>query len=87
MKPRVLVKDEKYCGRYVALRSFDDNTVVGSGKTPLATVSEARAAGVREPVLMFVPRESLPWVLGPLKTRRHVPPGNRAMPDGAVVAS
>ncbi|MBM4031738.1 MAG: hypothetical protein FJ291_08140 [Planctomycetes bacterium] len=55
MRPRVLVDDVKYCGRYVALRSFDDNTVVGSGKTPARALKQARDAGVKEPVLLFVP--------------------------------
>jgi len=54
MKPRVLVKDEKYCGRYVALRSFDDNTVVGSGKTPGRALKQARDAGEEHPVLLYV---------------------------------
>ncbi len=54
MRPRVLVDDVKYCRRHVALRSFDDNTVVGSGKTPGRALKQARDAGVKEPVLLYV---------------------------------
>ncbi len=59
MRPRVLVNDVKYCGRYVALRSFDDNTVVGSGKTPGRALKQARDAGVKHPVLLFVPPKDM----------------------------
>ena len=59
MPVEVLVKDEKYRGRYVALKAFGDNTVVGSGKTPLAAVKQARTAGVDDPVLLFVPRKGV----------------------------
>jgi hypothetical protein len=63
LKPApVLLEDARYCGRYVALKSFDDNTVVGSGKTPLAAIKRARAAGVEDPVLLFVPPKDVPWV-------------------------
>ena len=54
MRPRVLVNDVKYCGRYVALRGPNDNVVVGSGKTPDRALKQARDAGVKEPVLLFV---------------------------------
>jgi len=57
-----LVNDKKYRGRYVALKSFDDNTVVGSGKTPGRALKQAHDAGVKEPVLLFVPRKNVPWV-------------------------
>ena len=57
-----LVKDEKYRGRWVALKSFNDNTVVGSGKTPARALKQAHDAGVKEPVLLFVPRKNVPWV-------------------------
>jgi hypothetical protein len=50
-----LVKDEKYRGRWVALKSPVDNTVVGSGKTPGRALKQAHDAGVKEPVLLFVP--------------------------------
>jgi len=59
MKAPVLVTDEKYAGRYVALRSFSDNTVVASGRTPLSVLKKARAAGVPSPVVIFVPRKDV----------------------------
>jgi hypothetical protein len=55
MNAPVLVEDGKYAGRYVALRSFSDNTVVASGRTPVSVLKKARAAGVPRPVVIFVP--------------------------------
>jgi len=59
MKAQVLVEDEKYEGRYVALKSFRDNAVVASGKTPLSALKKARAAGVQNPVVILVPRKDV----------------------------
>ena len=59
MKAPVLVEDEKYEGQYVALKSFSDNTVVASGRTPLSVVKKARAAGVKSPVVILVPRRDV----------------------------
>jgi hypothetical protein len=59
MPTQVLVRDEKYRGQYVALKSFDDNTVVGSGKTPLSALKKARASGVQDPVIVFVPPKGM----------------------------
>jgi hypothetical protein len=59
MEAPVLVKDEKYEGQYVALKSFSDNTVVASGRTPLSVMKKARAAGVRNPVVILVPHRDV----------------------------
>jgi hypothetical protein len=58
MPARVLVRDRKYAGLYVALKSFSDTTVVASGRTPLSAQRKARAAGAKDPVIVFVPREN-----------------------------
>ena len=59
MTVHILVKDEKYKGKYVALKSFKDNTVVASAKSPDLALKKARQAGVQNPVLVFVPRKTV----------------------------
>ena len=59
MRPRVLIRDEKYQGQYVALKSFDDNTVVGSGKTLASALKNAEAHGEPHPVILFVPKKGV----------------------------
>jgi hypothetical protein len=54
MGVQVLVADDKCEGKYVALRSFADNTVLAVGETPEGVLQKAAEAGAREPVLVFV---------------------------------
>lgn len=49
-----LVKTNEYDGRYVALKSFEDHTVVGVGDDPETALQDTRANGVDEPVLLYV---------------------------------
>ena len=56
MDPRVLVTEQKYEGKYVALRSFTDNTIVAYGKRPHKVINKAVQKGVAEPVIVFVPK-------------------------------
>ncbi len=48
------VKTNEYDGRYVALRSFEDHTVVGVGDDPESALNDAKANGVADPVLLYV---------------------------------
>jgi hypothetical protein len=41
------VKTNEYNGRYVALKSFEDHTVVGVGDDPESALNNARANGWR----------------------------------------
>jgi len=50
----LLVKTNEYNGRYVALRSFEDHSVIGVGDDPEAALKDAMANGVEEPVLVYV---------------------------------
>lgn len=52
---QTLVKETKYAGQYVALKSFKDNTVVGHGKTAQAALNRARKEGCQTPVIVYVP--------------------------------
>ena len=50
----LLVKTNEYNGRYVALRTFEDHTVIGVGDDPESALKDAKANGVEEPVLVYV---------------------------------
>jgi hypothetical protein len=52
-----LLKTDKFNGRYVAMKSADDHTVVSSGETPAETLESARKDGFQDPILVYVPLE------------------------------
>lgn len=54
-----LVPDKKMLGRFVALRSFSDNTVVASGKDVGRVIHVAKTKGVESPVVMFIPPKKM----------------------------
>ena len=51
----LLVNTNEYNGRYVALKSFEDHSVVGVGDDPESALQDARAKGVEDPVLVYIP--------------------------------
>ncbi len=55
MKPIDLLKEDKYAGCFVALRSFSDSTVLAFGSDPQEVELVARGKGVNEPVVVYVP--------------------------------
>ena len=59
MEEVVLVSDEKYEGKYVALRSFINKEVVAFGDDPTNVMKTARGKGVQNPVLFFVPEHDM----------------------------
>ena len=46
-------------GRFVALRSFTDNTVVSSGLNAASVLRAARRKGADSPVIVFVPKREV----------------------------
>ena len=50
-----LVKDEKLSGKFVALKEFDDKTVIADGKDPSEVLEKAIQKGYKNPVILFVP--------------------------------
>jgi high-affinity K+ transport system ATPase subunit B len=58
----VLMSEEGYEGKYVALRSICDRTVVVSGDDPATVMQEARERGVANPVIFFVPSHDITLV-------------------------
>jgi hypothetical protein len=58
VKPVILLKDgEKYCGQYVAMKSFSNRDVVSSGTKPATVLKEAKEKGVKDPVIFYVPKK------------------------------
>lgn len=52
---KILVNSDKYYGQYVAMKSLNDNTIVGAGDTPEEALNEARKKGIQDPFLLYVP--------------------------------
>jgi hypothetical protein len=62
MQPVTLVADGLYENQYVALKSFQDNTVVASGLEPIDVLTLAKAKGFSDPVVMFIPKNNMTHV-------------------------
>lgn len=56
---KILVNTDEFNGRYVAVKSFDDNTIVGAGDNPETALKEAETKGFKDPVLIYVPEENI----------------------------
>jgi len=56
---KTLVNSHEYDGKYVAIKSVDDHTIIGSGKTPEEALNKAREKGIADPFLLYVPEEDL----------------------------
>ncbi len=52
---KILVHSDKYCGQYVAMKSAEDNTIVGTGATPEESLNEAKKKGIKAPYLFYIP--------------------------------
>ena len=56
---KVLVNSDRYNGRYVAMKSFDDHTVIGVGEDPETAIKEALSKGFDNPVLLYIPEKEI----------------------------
>jgi len=61
-KQQVLITEEGYEGKYVAIRSFVDRTIVASGDNPKDVMTGARRAGCSKPVIFYVPEHNITLV-------------------------
>lgn len=59
MSEIILVTDEKYEGKYVAMKSFADREVVASGDDPVKVMKQAKDKGIVSPFLHFVPERDI----------------------------
>ncbi|OHE61278.1 MAG: hypothetical protein A2Z47_11310 [Thermodesulfovibrio sp. RBG_19FT_COMBO_42_12] len=56
---KVLVNSDEYNGRYVAMKSFEDHTVIGVGDDPETAIKDALSKGYPNPVLLYVPEKDV----------------------------
>ncbi len=56
---KILVTTNEYNGRYVAMRSLDDNTIAGVGDDPGKALKDAATKGFKNPVLLYIPEEDI----------------------------
>ncbi len=54
-----LLKDEKFEGRFVAIKDFDDAVVIADGKNPDEAYNKALKKGVCNPVVFYVPLKGM----------------------------
>lgn len=54
-----IVTDKRYEGKFVALRSLADTTVIAYGDDPSEVSSLAAEKGIQEPVIFFVPESDV----------------------------
>jgi hypothetical protein len=59
MMEKILVNTDEFNGRYVAMKSFDDNTIVGVGDDPEKALKDAEKKGFKNPVLLYVPEKDI----------------------------
>ena len=55
----LLADGEKYCGNYVATRSFSDRQVINYGKDLVKVHEDAQKSGVPHPVVFYVPEKNM----------------------------
>ena len=52
---KTLIKNNDFNGKYVAMKTFSDHTIIGEGKTPQEAYEKASKKGSKSPVVTFVP--------------------------------
>ena len=58
MTKTLIANKKKYNGKYVAFKSFNENTVVASGKNPVKVIERAKKAGFFESVIAYIPNKN-----------------------------
>ena len=59
---QTLLKNNKYNGKYVAIKDFDDNTIIGEGNEPQEAYEKAIKKGFKEPVILYVPLKDTVYI-------------------------
>ena len=50
-------RKDKPCGKWVAIKSFNDDNVVASGKDIIKVAERAKQKGFPSPVILYVPTQ------------------------------
>jgi hypothetical protein len=69
---KILVTTDEFNGRYVAMKSVDDNTIVGVGDDPENALRQAEEKGFRNPILLYIPEKDLVHIY-PVRKPRCLP--------------
>jgi len=56
---KTLIKTSNYNGKYVAMKDFNDHTVIADGATPQEVYEKAVRKGLKNPVVTFVPSKDM----------------------------
>ncbi len=56
---KTLIKSSNYNGRYVAMRDFNDHSVIADGVNPQEAYEKAMKKGFKNPVVTFVPMKDM----------------------------
>jgi len=56
---KLLINTDEFNGRYVAMKSFDDNSIVGIGDTPEEALKDAERNGFKDPVFLYIPEKDV----------------------------
>jgi len=56
---QTLIQNNSFNGKYVALKSFKDHSVIGSGDTPVDAHKKALQKDCTNPVIIFVPTKGM----------------------------
>lgn len=56
---QTLIKNSRFNGRYVTMKSFNDNTVISDGDTPQEAYGKALEKGYKNPVITFIPTKDM----------------------------
>ena len=56
---QVLIKEEKFEGRYVALQDIDHPSPVADGKSPEEVYKSAVKQGFTDPLILYVPHHGM----------------------------
>ncbi len=59
---QTLLQTDRYNGRWVAMKSFENHTVVGVGDDPEAALHDARAHGHENPVILYIPEKEVVYI-------------------------
>jgi len=58
MKGKVIVRDKNLSGCFVAMATFNNNSVIAHGKSPSKVRQDAIKQGFLNPVVVFVPKKN-----------------------------
>ncbi len=56
---KTLINSSDYNGKYVAMKDFNDHTVVADGINPQEAYEKAAKKGLKNPVITFVPLKGM----------------------------